>query len=348
MKIWEEDTNAKGGLLGRQVKLVYFDDQSNPSTVPASTPAARRRQVGPDRQRLCLGPDRTGNPDRDAEEEGVRQPVRHRRQRAVQVLPVISDHPNGPTPKPAFTRGFFKAAKRRTRSRRPSRSPMRTPSSAATPASSHLNNSKTAGFKVVYEKSYPPATTDFAPIVRAVQAANPDLFVVCSYPLDSVGMVRAMKEVGFKPKMWGGAMVGLQATVFKTQLGPLLNGLVNFETWLPQKTMAFPGSLELLKKYSKTRGCLGDPLGFYMPVPGRSLPSGGRPRDRCHQERTTTARRLYSQDDVQDGRRRREVRQTGRVGRRARDGGPVPEHQRQQHRRLPRPDHRSDRLPAAI
>src|SRR5947199_10079871 len=34
MKIWEEDVNAKGGLLGRAVKLIYYDDQSNPSTVP--------------------------------------------------------------------------------------------------------------------------------------------------------------------------------------------------------------------------------------------------------------------------------------------------------------------------
>ena len=34
MKIWEEEINAKGGLLGRPVKLVYYDDQSNPSTVP--------------------------------------------------------------------------------------------------------------------------------------------------------------------------------------------------------------------------------------------------------------------------------------------------------------------------
>src|SRR3982074_228376 len=33
-KIWEEDVNAKGGLLGRKVKLIYYDDQSNPSTVP--------------------------------------------------------------------------------------------------------------------------------------------------------------------------------------------------------------------------------------------------------------------------------------------------------------------------
>src|SRR6185312_15801298 len=34
MKIWEEETNAKGGLIGRSVKLVYYDDQSNPSQVP--------------------------------------------------------------------------------------------------------------------------------------------------------------------------------------------------------------------------------------------------------------------------------------------------------------------------
>src|SRR5467141_1410392 len=33
-KIWEEDVNAKGGLLGRPVKLVYYDDQTNPATVP--------------------------------------------------------------------------------------------------------------------------------------------------------------------------------------------------------------------------------------------------------------------------------------------------------------------------
>jgi len=34
MQIWEDDINAKGGLLGRPVKLVYYDDQSNPSQVP--------------------------------------------------------------------------------------------------------------------------------------------------------------------------------------------------------------------------------------------------------------------------------------------------------------------------
>jgi branched-chain amino acid transport system substrate-binding protein len=80
-------------------------------------------------------------------------------------------------------------------------------------------------------------------------------------------MIKAMNEVGFKPKMWGGAMVGLQATSIKTQLGPLLNGIVNYDTWLPVKSMQFPGSMELLKKYQARAGAEGvDPLGYYMPV----------------------------------------------------------------------------------
>ena len=34
-QIWAEEVNAKGGLLGRKVELVYYDDQTNPSTVPS-------------------------------------------------------------------------------------------------------------------------------------------------------------------------------------------------------------------------------------------------------------------------------------------------------------------------
>ena len=98
-----------------------------------------------------------------------------------------------------------------------------------------------------------------------MQATNPDLFVICSYPLDSVGMVKTVNEVGFKPKMIGGAMVGLQATVFKNQLGPLLNGFVNYETWVPSKEMLLPQTEEFLKKYQARAGAAGvDPLGYYL------------------------------------------------------------------------------------
>ena len=125
--------------------------------------------------------------------------------------------------------------------------------------------SKKLKLKIVYDRGYPPSTADFSPIVRAVQAANPDLFVICSYPLDSVGMVKAINEIGFKPKMVGGAMVGLQATVFTNQLGPLLNGFVNYETWVPSKQMMTPETEAFLKKYQARAGAAGvDPLGYYL------------------------------------------------------------------------------------
>jgi branched-chain amino acid transport system substrate-binding protein len=126
-------------------------------------------------------------------------------------------------------------------------------------------NAKAHNLKVVYDRTYPPATTDFAPIVRAAQATNPDLFVMCSYPLDSVGLVRAINELNFRPKMVGGAMVGIQATVFKTQLGPLLNGFTNYDFWLPMPKMDFPGVSDLMKKYQSRAQAEGvDPLGYYM------------------------------------------------------------------------------------
>ena len=69
---------------------------------------------------------------------------------------------------------------------------------------------KQAGLKIVYDRTYPPSTADFTPIVRAIQATNPDLVFVASYPPDTVGMIRAASEVGLKTKMFGGGMVGLQ------------------------------------------------------------------------------------------------------------------------------------------
>jgi branched-chain amino acid transport system substrate-binding protein len=268
MKIWEEDTNAKGGLLGRPVKLIYYDDQSKPDTVPgiyaklidvdkvdllvsgyASTQIAAAMPLVIQKKKLFVSLFGTGVNEK------------------FDYPKYFSMIPNGPTPKPAFTRGFFKVAE--VQKPKP-----QTIAIAAADAEFGRNacegaeeNAKASGFKIIYNKTYPPSTTDFSPIVRAIQAANPDLLVICSYPLDTVGMVKAMNEVGFKPKMWGGAMVGLQATVFKTQLGPLLNGVVNFETWLPVKSMQFPGSMELLKKYQDRAKAEGvDPLGYYMPV----------------------------------------------------------------------------------
>ena len=268
MQVWEDDINAKGGLLGRPVKLVYYDDQSSPSQVPsiyaklldidkvdlivsgyASTLIAAAMPVAIQRNKLFISLFGTGVNER------------------FDYPKYFSMIPNGPTPKPAFTRGFFKVAEVQQPKPQTIALAYADAEFGQNACEGARENAKTSGFKIIYDKSYPPSTADFTPIVRAIQAAHPDLLVICSYPLDTVGMIRAMKEVDFRPKMWGGAMVGLQATVFKTQLGPLLNGVVNFDTWLPVKSMDFPGAMELLRKYQERAKAAGtDPLGYYMPV----------------------------------------------------------------------------------
>ena len=78
-------------------------------------------------------------------------------------------------------------------------------------------------------------------------------------------MVRAVNEIGFKPKMIGGGMVGLQNTSIKTQLGPLLNGFTNYDFWLPVPKMLVGGVEELMKKYQARAATAGvDVLGYYM------------------------------------------------------------------------------------
>jgi branched-chain amino acid transport system substrate-binding protein len=266
MQIWEETVNAKGGLLGRPVKLVTYDDQSNPSNVPA----LYTKLLDVDKVDLIIGGYATNM-------IAPALPIAIARNKVFIGLiglainaefgypRYFAMHPAGPNPKAATTRGFFEIAMAQTPK-------PQTVAIIATDAEFSRNASdgaretaKAAGLKIVHDRSFPPNTTDYGPIVRAMQASNADLAVVCSYPLETVGIIRAVNEIGYKPKMIGGGMVGTQATAIKTQLGPLLNGIVNFDFWVPAPTMQFPGVMELIKTYQERSAKEGvDLLGYYM------------------------------------------------------------------------------------
>jgi branched-chain amino acid transport system substrate-binding protein len=265
-KIWEEDINARGGVLGRPVKLIYYDDKS----APAEVPAIYTKLLDIDKVDLLMGAYATA-------QLAPAMPIVIARKKlfiGLLGLAVNSEFnypnyfamiPSGPVPKPAFTRDFF--ALGMAQNPKP-----QTVAIVAADQEFSINASegaretaKSLGLKLVYDKTYPPSTNDFSPIVRAIAATNPDMVVVCSYPPDSVGIVRAVNEIGFKPKMIGGAMVGLQATAIKAQLGPLLNGWTNYDFWLPVAKMNFEGVDALMKKYQARAPAEGvDPLGYYM------------------------------------------------------------------------------------
>ena len=266
-RLWEEETNAKGGMLGRPVKLIYYDDKGSPSEIPA----IYTKLLDVDKVDLIIGAYGTAL-------TAPAMPIVIERKKTFVGLMGLAvnsqfQYPNyfvmgpyGPDAKSAFTKGFFDAVM-------PQNPKPQTVAIAAADQEFSRNaadgaraNAAQSGLKIVYERTYPPATTDFASIVRAVASANPDLVIVCSYPLDSVGMVRAVEELGFKPKAIGGAMVGLQSTSVKAQLGPLLNGFINYEFWLPVPKMQFPGVADLVSRYQARAAAEGvDPLGYYMP-----------------------------------------------------------------------------------
>jgi branched-chain amino acid transport system substrate-binding protein len=266
-QMWVEDINAKGGLLGRPVKLVCYDDQSNPSTVPG----IYTKLIDVDKVDLVTS--------------GYATNI------VAPAMPIIIQHglvfiglyallvneqfgydryfaiaPQGTDARLEFSRGFYQVALSMERK------PKTVAIAGAEAEYSRIatdgarENARKLGLAITYDRSYPPGTVDWAPIVRAIQATNPDIVFLASYPLDSVGMVRAINEVGLKARMFGGGLVGLQNAAVKRQLGSLRNGVTTFDTYVPEPTMQFPAIKDFLSRYQKRASAEGaDELGFYTP-----------------------------------------------------------------------------------
>jgi branched-chain amino acid transport system substrate-binding protein len=265
-QIWTEEVNAKGGLLGRQVQLIHYDDQSNPSTIPsiytklldidkcdllisgyATNLVAPAIPIMMQKGKLFIG---LFALDANAE---FKYP------KYFSFIPTT-----GPNPRAVLTEGFFQIAA----AQNPKPQTIALAGDDAEFSHNAMDgaraNAKTYGFKIVYDRNYPPNTTDYSPVVRAIQAANADLVVICSYPLSSVGIVQSATELGLKPKMFGGGMVGLQAVAIKNKLKSKLNGIVNYENWVPSPKLMAPAA-GFFKKYQARAPGMGiDPLGYYL------------------------------------------------------------------------------------
>lgn len=267
MEIWRDDVNAKGGLLGRPVELVYYDDQTNPSTVPG----IYTKLINLDKVDLVVSGYATNM-------IVPAMPIVMSRKMVFMSLFGLAANekfgydryfsilPAGPDPKLDFLAGFFELAMAQNPKPKTVALVGADAEFARNAVAGAREAAKAAGLEIVYDKSYPPSTADFTPIVRAIQATNPDIVFCGSYPPDSAGMVRAVNEIGLKAKMFGGGMVGLQFAVFMSKLGPMLNNIVNYDFWVPEPTLKFEGVEAFLVKYQEAAKGKGvDPLGYYLP-----------------------------------------------------------------------------------
>ena len=264
IEVWRDDVNAKGGLLGRKVELIVYDDKSSAS----ETPAIYSKLLDVDKVDLLFAPYAT------VPTAPIMPMVKQRDlllmgnfsfqvNRTVKHDKWFNNAPWGPAD--SWARGFIDLGMK---------AGGKTIALLAADQEFAQNLIKIAkdlatekGVKVVYEQNYPPATVEFSAMVRALRAAKPEIVFICSYPPDSAGLLRAVNEIGVgdSVKVFGGGMVGLQFSSVMESMGSLLNGVVNYNSYLPEKSMAFAGTRDFFVKYQKRAGeAKVDPLGYYL------------------------------------------------------------------------------------
>ena len=266
LEIWRSDVNAKGGLLGRPVEFVYYDDQGN----PANAPGIYAKLISVDKVDLLIGPYST-----NVIAAAMPTIIQGNRttigifglgaNKEFKYPRYFSMNSQGPSPA-NYSKCIFDLAAQQTPK------PTRVALVGADVEYSRnaldgaRENAKKHGMEVVFDRTYPPSTTEFTSVVRAMQAANPDIVFAATLPIDTAGIIRAGQEIQFKPKMIGGAMLGLLVTGIKQQLGPMINGYISNEFYIPAPSLQFAGTKQMMDEYEKRAAGLGiDPLGYTYP-----------------------------------------------------------------------------------
>ena len=263
-EIWRDDINAKGGLLGRKVELVVYDDKSSAS----ETPAIYSKLLDVDKVDILFAPYAT------VPTAPIMPLVK---QRGMVLIGNFSFQINSKVghdmwfnvapwgPADSWAAAFLDIGQK---------AGGKTVALLTADQEFAQNLAKTArevaakrSMPVLFDQAYPPNTVEFSSIVRALKAAKPDVVYVASYPPDSAGILRAVNEIGIgdNVKLFGGGMVGLQFGAVMENMGSLLNGVVNFNTWLPEPAMYYDGTKAFFETYSKRAvEAKVDPLGYYL------------------------------------------------------------------------------------
>src|SRR5712691_6492404 len=262
LQMWVDDVNAKGGLLGRKIEFIVYDDQTN----PALTPGIYTKLLDVDKVDLLIAPYGT------VPTAPIMPLVKQRGLLLMGNFSFQVNHTvkhdmwfnNSPWNDAAsWFDGFIATGKKlggKTIAFLAADQEF-----AQNLANGARELATKAGFKSVYDQNYPPTTTDFSSLVRAIRQTNADVVFVASYPNDSVAIIRSVNEIGIgnNVKMFGGGMVGLQFTPNMVNLGSLLNGVVNYNTYVPG--MKYPGIEDYFARYSKKAvEAKVDPLGYYI------------------------------------------------------------------------------------
>ena len=268
LQLWRDDVNAKGGLLGRPIELVSYDDQSNPAVVPG----IYYKLITEDKVDLLLGPC-----GRNTAAAAMRVLMNFNKltigilgvgvNRVFSYWRYFTMAPFGSAAAKAFSKGFFDLAAAQTPRPKTVAILGGDAKFIAALAASARDDASEDDFNLIYDERYAPPTADLMPLMRMLKDANPDVVFVAADQSQTARIVRATREIALAPKMLGGSLSGLLNTPIKTELGPLLDGMVTAQSFVPAHSLSFPGLADLMKRYRAAATAQhADPLGFsYAP-----------------------------------------------------------------------------------
>lgn len=263
LRMWVDDVNGRGGLLGRKVELIVYDDQSN----GANTPGIYTKLLDVDKVELLIAPYGTN----------VTAPIMPLVKARKKLL--IGNFSFEVNAKPQHDMWFNNAPWNDAKSWSEGFFGMGRTAGAKTvaivAADGEFQQSlasgardllkQVGGMNIVFDQNYPSNSNEFSSIVRGVRASKAELIFVACYPSEAIALMRSVNEIGLGPQavLFGGGMVGLQYTPIMRTLGSLLNGVTNYNTWVPG--VKYPGIDDFLKRYvARANAVKVDPLGFYV------------------------------------------------------------------------------------
>lgn len=247
-KLWEAQKNAAGGLLGRPVEMVIYDDQSDPTT------GARlyEKLITEDEVDLVLGPYSSGVTLAAAqitERYGYPMLVAGASageiwdsgfQYVFGVYSIAEDYFKDIILNVAPDQGYKTAAVIYEDSV--------FPTSTGKGAVAHCEE---AGIEVVLEESYPQKATDVSSVLTRIRDLNPDMLIGGSYLPDSVLIVRQAKELDLNPKLYAFS-VGAAQPDFVETLGADANWVLGPSMWEPE--VETEGNADFVAAYQEMHG----------------------------------------------------------------------------------------------
>ncbi len=239
-----KQVNEKGGVLGRKIEFVFYDDQSQPGTGVR----LYEKLITQDKVDVILGPYSSPVSEAVANvNEKYTMPM------IAPMASTTSIFKKGrkfifmvQSPAEVYLEGLIDiAAQRGLKTVALVNEDTLFPKATV---QGTIELAKKKGLQVVFVEAYPKGNTDFSALLTKVRASNADVLGASTYFDDAVAITRQMKELNVNPKMYG-VTVGGDLPKFYELLGKNAEFVYGASQWEPE--LPYPGSKEFVEAYKK-------------------------------------------------------------------------------------------------